>query len=393
MLGLHVWDETGWGIGPQVLCDHCVFEVEHGLKFTPEEFEALEGTQPPTAHVFAWKLTNGGSTLPTRVELGNYLMTLETPLSRSVAPYTIYSRRDSYDRNEVTVQQGDAQIKAPVDVPDLEDDREGVLEDAEEGSLDPAEGVEATLDEPATPSLPTGETDDLPGSEASLVGFGRVTKRGVGNARIDLESASAAGVGMFAVRATHAGAGNFMVHGTAGGEVRQYLVNAIGQYSGTTLLDASGVSTLAIRADGNWTVDLIPIADLEELLLGELDPVYGGSGDQVLRYFGEACDAVVSYEVQVAKPVLGHKLPACVVSLHEGDPSVISVEAEGNWTIREGWIDVTGDLAPPAAAVPTPAPAAADPMERLAKLSQLRAAGLLSEEEFQAKRQAVVDQL
>ena len=55
---------------------------------------------------------------------------------------------------------------------------------------------------------------------------------------------------------------------------------------------------------------------------------------------------------------------------------------------------ITGMGAPPVAAAPAaPAPAAPDPVERLRKLDELRAAGVLTEAEFQEKKAEILAQL
>ena len=54
---------------------------------------------------------------------------------------------------------------------------------------------------------------------------------------------------------------------------------------------------------------------------------------------------------------------------------------------------VPAPAAAPAASAESPTPAARDPVERLKKLAELRDAGILTEEEFQAKKKELLPEL
>ena len=86
---LHATDKHSGGIGPQALCDHCVFEAAKGIVLNDENRLELAPNIPPTAHTFVWKVTNGGSGLPKRADLGVYLMALNSPTIRNGYPYTL----------------------------------------------------------------------------------------------------------------------------------------------------------------------------------------------------------------------------------------------------------------------------------------------------------------
>ncbi|NKB92205.1 MAG: hypothetical protein GKR85_08005 [Candidatus Nanopelagicales bacterium] len=89
------------------------------------------------------------------------------------------------------------------------------------------------------------------------------------------------------VSATHQGKSNFIISGIGrDGESESWLVNEIGPYSGTVLVDTASFSgfsqknpivALEIKADGEWTVRTRPLAAAPRARQGT------GVGDQVVK--------------------------------------------------------------------------------------------------------------
>lgn len=151
--------------------------------------------------------------------------------------------------------------------------------------------------------------------------------------------------GPVAVVATHTGSSNFQIEaiGAEGPDAAQLLVNEIGRYTGTTLMDVEdGQDTTRIKvtADGSWRLKLTPLAALPKFTAKK-----AGSGDAVLVYQGTDGTASFRHTGQ----------SNFIVSVYTGDggdqlvneigryagedfmpegPAVVEITADGRWSIR-----------------------------------------------------------
>jgi uncharacterized protein (DUF2147 family) len=143
---------------------------------------------------------------------------------------------------------------------------------------------------------------------------------------------------------TYRGAHNFSVKGVDGDE--DLLVNEIGNYSGTTLMDADDGNTtqLQITASGPWTIKLSDLTLAEPLNTGANQ----GSGDNVLLYRGSRGKAAITNQGEHNFAVIetssngGRDLLVNEIGDYSGTvplsagPSIIEVQSGGDWTIAVG---------------------------------------------------------
>ncbi len=142
---------------------------------------------------------------------------------------------------------------------------------------------------------------------------------------------------------THTGQHNFAVWGLNDSMAKQgLLVNEIGAYTGTVLFNSgmsTGVTSLAITADGAWTVTLHSLKSLREFTGNSV----AGTGDDVVVYRGKAGAATISHAGQhnFAVWFYGSQTDLLVneIGAYNGTvawssgPAVIAVTADGNWNI------------------------------------------------------------
>lgn len=137
---------------------------------------------------------------------------------------------------------------------------------------------------------------------------------------------------------TYRGRGNFIVIPMGGSGMS--LVNTIGAYSGTRLLDADGGNTtqLQIKASGPWTVTLSDIRSAPELTSAGQT----GNGDSVLIYRGIQAAATITSNgtgnfivqeygsgMSVVNEI-GHYQGTVPIS---AGPELVVVTADGPWSI------------------------------------------------------------
>lgn len=189
----------------------------------------------------------------------------------------------------------------------------------------------------ATSETPTPEVKSYAGDYAGAFGtFSALAKSGRGDAVVKLP----AGVQGAILVATYKGSSNFAIHSLdSGNQSIDLLVNEIGRYSGTTMIEAEGddVAKLKIEASGAWSIAVKPVAQA---------PVWKssntGKGDGVFLYEQGAADwAVVhsgksNFAVKAegnGDGLLINEIGAYkgVVPVSEG-PAVIVVTADGSWT-------------------------------------------------------------
>lgn len=231
------------------------------------------------------------------------------------------------------------------------------------GTVAPAATVEQTQsasdqgssdDDVATEEPPAEQPAEKPAEESAADkaaswanstwgDFEPIQKSGTGDTIIALPEGATGGI----VTATHKGASNFAVsvldaNNASTGEL---LVNTIGAYSGTT---AWGISPLGegvrlqVTADGAWTFDIRPMGSAPALAAG-------GSGDAVFLYTGAAGALTATHDGSrnfVVQEETGEVFSigllvndigaySGTVPLSSG-PSVITVTADGNWTLAVG---------------------------------------------------------
>ena len=143
-----------------------------------------------------------------------------------------------------------------------------------------------------------------------------------------------------ALHAVHQGRSNFIVHGLTNGESTGGLVNEIGSYDGTVLLESA--DQLEIKADGPWHIELLPL-----LSLPSFDKHADGRGDQVLIYSGPRSVLALTHDgtsnfivhafTKGRSSGLVNEIGAYSgkVPLSAG-PGFIEIHADGNWTLDVG---------------------------------------------------------
>lgn len=196
--------------------------------------------------------------------------------------------------------------------------------------------ADATTKTPApTPDKPTVQS----WADKTFGTFPVFTQTGAGDNVITLPGV----VGV--VTATHDGSSNFSlaVLDASNASTGELLVNTTGAYSGTTVYGFNSISkpaTLQITADGNWTITISPVSAAPALAVsGTGDAVYlydAGTGALAATHDGssnfvvqEETGKTLSFGLLINEigPYSG------TVPLGSG-PSVITVQADGNWTLR-----------------------------------------------------------
>jgi len=144
------------------------------------------------------------------------------------------------------------------------------------------------------------------------------------------------------VTATHEGRGNFIVHALdKDTQDLEGVVNEIGTYSGTSALvtfsEPDDVRYLQVKADGNWTLELVDVRSLQKV-----GNPFSGSGTTVLIYDGPGGIFTITHDgesnfiVHVTGDGLINEIGAYSgrVPMPAG-PSVIEITADGNWTFTK----------------------------------------------------------
>ena len=142
---------------------------------------------------------------------------------------------------------------------------------------------------------------------------------------------------------THSGQSKFIVH-EVDAELREVenLVNSVGDYEGTTILNASGTATdrIKIQAKGEWTVRLADMATATPI-----GSSAEGRGDEVLHYRGKGGairgkhsgegEFLVYYhnEGNALLLLAGFGQDLAESSISAG-PGFLRIRAAGQWTIK-----------------------------------------------------------
>ncbi len=152
-------------------------------------------------------------------------------------------------------------------------------------------------------------------------------------------------------RITHTGKSNFNVESfDAANRHIQFLVDAVGDYSGTVPVDFDETDTarMTINADGTWGIQILPVFSAQILAVpGSLS----GKNDTVLILVGktpdkiivDASQAVGDFRIQVYdhEPVLDYlelvvdnTAPFTGVFIAPIDASLLTLSATGPWTLE-----------------------------------------------------------
>lgn len=191
---------------------------------------------------------------------------------------------------------------------------------------------------PAPAPAPVSQAGDYDGTYGTFTAF---TKTGQGATVIKLPSGAKAGI----VTATHKGSSNFQISGMGADNqsTGDGLVNAIGNYSGTTAFGISGLGTAPVKfevvADGRWTIKIAPISS------APLFPASAtGHGDKVFKFEGPAADYAITHRGSANFMVSQHggDLSSGVneIGNYSGTvpfvagPTVLTIEADGTWTFK-----------------------------------------------------------
>jgi len=144
----------------------------------------------------------------------------------------------------------------------------------------------------------------------------------------------------------HDGRSNFYIWVYDGShELISLLVNTIGVYSGSSLLDVSRTNRdiiLEVTADGNWTIEIVPFKAADTA-------AFSGSGDMVSGLFRAPASGTWIFTHDGRRNFIvwvytssGMRLAANEIGTYNGekiinfgnDVAFWTVEADGNWTIR-----------------------------------------------------------
>lgn len=205
----------------------------------------------------------------------------------------------------------------------------------------PAEPVaepasEEPVAEPAPPAAPVNAAAEW--ATDTFGTFAPVTQQGTGDSIVELPGS----VGM--VTATHSGGRNFVIQvlDANNESTGDLLVNTIGAYSGQTAfgLNSFGEGVrVQITADGAWSLTIAPLSAAPEL-------APAGSGDAVFLYNGDAGALAATHEgernfvvIEETAELFSMGLLVNTIGAYSGTvplssgPSVITVTADGSWTL------------------------------------------------------------
>lgn len=206
----------------------------------------------------------------------------------------------------------------------------------------PADSSNSSTEESSPEEAAPAETAQSWADEAFGT-FAPVTQTGVGDNIITLPEGATAGI----VTATHNGTRNFSISvmDAANQSTGELLVNTIGAYNGTSDYGfnafGDGVA-LQVTADGEWTITISPISAAPELAAS-------GAGDAVFLYNGAVGTLTATHDgtrnfaiLEETNEAFNMGLLVNEIGAYTGTvplssgPSVISVTADGNWTLVAG---------------------------------------------------------
>ena len=159
----------------------------------------------------------------------------------------------------------------------------------------------------------------------------------------DVVSEISLGTGIYRIHFTHSGVRNFVVWSYDATDDKELLVNEIGNYDGTVLLNGRSPYSFEITADGEWSYTIEPIGESEvESFAGRGDYVsdkcslhsgvwqftHDGDSNFVVKLYTTDGRSLLINEIGVYS---GKKK----ITIPEGSFAILEVNADGNWTIEE----------------------------------------------------------
>lgn len=195
---------------------------------------------------------------------------------------------------------------------------------------------------PASPSsapAATTSSSSAPAAPSTPAPAKPVTYQGRGDKVLSIKKPE---TGAVLLTATHKGSANFAVESLDTSlQEQDLLVNTIGRYSGTTLLDKSGEETakLKITASGTWKVVIKPL-----LSAPSFSGSTKGNGDAVVIYTGPVGTAKLTHKGQENFAVWAYGESSSDLLVNEignysGEnvmpegPVVLAITADGSWTV------------------------------------------------------------
>ncbi|MHA6668217.1 TM2 domain-containing protein [Homoserinimonas sp. A447] len=203
------------------------------------------------------------------------------------------------------------------------------------GAVEQPSEVEPAVEEPAA------EVETVQGwADRTYGSFVAETHTGAGDDLITLPVGVTAGI----VTATHDGTSNFSlsVLDATNQPTGDLLVNTIGNYTGTTVYGFTSFgegTTVQVSADGNWSVTLAPVSSAPVVAatgVGDAVFLYDGSTGKLTATHDGSRNFVVSEQTDDAFHfgLLINEIGAYSGTVPlAGGPSVISVNADGGWTL------------------------------------------------------------
>lgn len=206
----------------------------------------------------------------------------------------------------------------------------------EEGSEEATATTRATT---TTTEPPTTTTTEPPTTTTALPP--PVTYSGSGSQVLSIDKPAEV------VLATISGSGssNFAIWALDGSMTQtDLLVNTIGSYSGTVLIDAdtSGTQALEIESNGPWTIELKVLGHARTF-----DSAIDGTGDDVVAYTGPAGVAQISHQGTSNFAIWYHHGDGTDLVVNEigtvsggyrwaDGPGIAEISADGPWQIAVG---------------------------------------------------------
>lgn len=210
------------------------------------------------------------------------------------------------------------------------------------------EQSDTTSDESGQPAEPTEEASAEEPAVVTAASwaneewgkFAPVEQSGTGDTLITLPEGATGGI----VTATHNGERNFAISvlDASNETTGELLVNTIGTYSGTTAwgINAFGEGArLQVTADGAWTITISPMGSAPTV-------AESGTGDAVFLYDGGAAALTATHDgernfaiLEETSETFNMGLLVNEIGTYSGTvplsagPSVITVTADGNWTL------------------------------------------------------------